>query len=101
LVSEQASLLSRAGNSAESTNSQRGNTHGWVHVFEEMTLPVVMAELSTIADFLDYRKARTRPSTLDNQELAAAIARLETAMGCAWRNSYRSPEARGKDRTPG
>jgi hypothetical protein len=29
------------------------NTYGWVHVFEEMTLPVVMAELSTIADFLD------------------------------------------------
>jgi hypothetical protein len=30
------------------------NTHGWVHVFDEMTLPVVMAELSTVADFLDY-----------------------------------------------
>jgi hypothetical protein len=33
-------------------------TNGWVHVFDETTLPVVLKELSTIADFLDYLRKK-------------------------------------------
>ena len=33
-------------------------TNGWVHVFDETTLPVVLSELSTIADFLDYLRKK-------------------------------------------
>jgi hypothetical protein len=30
------------------------DTNGWVHVFNETTLPVILSELSTVADFLGY-----------------------------------------------
>lgn len=34
------------------------NTHGWVHVFDDTTLPLILAELSTVADFLDYLRKK-------------------------------------------
>ncbi|MBR1256404.1 hypothetical protein JQ634_22195 [Bradyrhizobium sp. AUGA SZCCT0240] len=34
------------------------NTNGWVHVFTEATLPVILSELSTVADFLDYLRKK-------------------------------------------
>lgn len=34
------------------------DTHGWVHVFDATTLPIILAELSTIADFLDYLRKK-------------------------------------------
>jgi hypothetical protein len=51
------------------------STKGWVHVFDDQTLPIVLSELSTIADFLDY--LRKKEALLDSGRFARAESELD------------------------
>lgn len=60
------------------------NTHGWVHVFDDTTLPVILAELSTIADFLDY--LRKKEALYDEGKYARSFSELDLLGYFLWNN---------------
>jgi hypothetical protein len=60
------------------------NTHGWVHVFDETTLPVIMTELSTVADFLDY--LRKKEALYDEAKYVRSFSELDLLGYFLWNN---------------
>lgn len=60
------------------------NTHGWVHVLDDTTLPVIMAELSTIADFLDY--LRKKEALYDGGRYVQSFSELDLLGYFLWNN---------------
>ncbi|WP_316179577.1 MULTISPECIES: hypothetical protein [unclassified Bradyrhizobium] len=60
------------------------NTHGWVHVFDDTTLSVILAELSTIADFLDYM--RKKEALYDEGRYVRSFSELDLLGYFLWNN---------------
>ncbi|SPP97816.1 hypothetical protein [Bradyrhizobium vignae] len=60
------------------------NTHGWVHVFDDTTLPIILAELSTIADFLDY--LRKKEALYDGGQFVRSFSELDLLGYFLWNN---------------
>lgn len=52
---------------------------GWVHVLDDVTLPLILGELDTISDFLNYLAAKERLLLTDG--LGAVIAGEENLLG--------------------
>lgn len=50
-------------------------TRGSVHLFDDTTLPVILAELSTIADFLDY--LRKKEALYDEGKYVRSFSELD------------------------
>ncbi|MCP4329478.1 MAG: hypothetical protein GY791_13700 [Alphaproteobacteria bacterium] len=57
---------------------------GLVHVFNEITLPIVLSELSTTADFLDY--LRKKEALFDSGRFAFAESELDLLGYFLWHN---------------
>lgn len=57
---------------------------GWVHVFDDHTLPVVLNELSTIVDFLDY--LRKKEALFDSGKFSHAETELDLLGYFLWYN---------------
>ncbi|KAA0069977.1 hypothetical protein [Tardiphaga sp. P9-11] len=55
---------------------------GWVHVFDEATLPVVLRELSTVADFLDY--LRKKEALYDGGRYKRSFSELDLMAYFLW-----------------
>lgn len=65
------------------------NTHGWVHVFDDTTLLVIMTELSTVADFLDY--LRKKEALYDEGKYIRSFSELDLLGYFLW-NDRTFPE---------
>jgi hypothetical protein len=64
-------------------------TDGWVHVFDETTLPIILAELSTISDFLDY--LRKKETLYDEGQFVRSFSELDLLGYFLW-NGRRFPK---------
>lgn len=64
-------------------------THGWVQVFDETTLPVVLRELSTIADFLDY--LRKKEALYAEGKFVRSYSELDLLARFLWHNRQFPP----------
>lgn len=60
------------------------DARGWVHVFDEVTLPVVLKELSTVADFLDY--LRKKEALYDAGRFKRSFSELDLLASFLWNN---------------
>lgn len=60
------------------------DSRGWVHVFDEVTLPVVLKELSTVADFLDY--LRNKEALYDAGRYKWSYSELDLMAYFLWNN---------------
>lgn len=60
------------------------NTNGWIHVFDDVTLPVVLSELSTVADFLEY--LRKKEDLYDGDMFASSHSELDLLAFYLWNN---------------
>jgi len=60
------------------------NTHGWVHIFDQTTLPSILAELSTVRDFLDY--LQKKETLYDGGKFVRSFSELDLLGYFLWNN---------------
>jgi hypothetical protein len=60
------------------------SAHGMFHVFDDHTLPIVLSELSTTADFLDY--LRKKETLFESDRFAFAESELDLLGYFLWNN---------------